>query len=241
MANEFWSGLIAGLISGNVNSVILSANGDSMTLPIMPETVETSVSQNNGTVTINNDGDYNMPGKTGLHEISLDGIFPAQDYSFVDVTPDSPEDYVYQLENWRSTGQVVQLTVPDSPIDLPFLIESLKYGYKDGTYDIYFSISFREYRYIAGISNDKINELTGLKSRPDTMVGTGGIIGTTATSGTDMAGNIGRAIGSAVRSGTTSPMGYIEAAMRACKKGGVKPGDLIKVAASGVMVNDRII
>jgi hypothetical protein len=241
MANEFWSGLISGLISGNVNSVILSANGDSMTFPIMPETVETSVSQNNGTVTINADGDYNMPGKTGLHEISLDGIFPAQNYSFVDVTPESPEDYVYQLENWRSTGQVVQLTVPDSPIDLPFLIESLKYGYKDGTYDIYFSISFREYRYIAGISNDKINELTGLKSRPDTMVGTGGIIGTTATSGTDMAGNIGRAIGGAVRSGTTSPMGCIEAAMRACKKGGVKPGDLIKVAASGVMVNDRVI
>lgn len=83
--------------------------------------------------------------------------------------------------------------------------------------------------------------MTGLKSRPDTMLDTGGIIGTTATSGTDMAGNIGRAIGSAVRSGTTSPMGCIEAAMRACKKGGVKPGDLIKVAASGVMVNDRII
>lgn len=241
MANEFWSGLVAGLVSGNVNSVILSANGDSMTLPIMPETVETSVSQNNGTVTINGDGEYNMPGKTGLHEISLDGIFPAQNYNFVDVTPDSPEDYVYKLENWRSTAQVVQLTVPDSPIDLPFLIESLKYGYKDGTHDIYFSISFREYRYIAGISNDKVNGLTGLKSRPDTVVGTGGIIGTTAKSGTDMAGNIGRAIGSAVRGGTTSPMGCIEAAMRACKKGGVKPGDLIKVAASGVMVNDRVI
>lgn len=69
-----------------------------MTLPIMPETVETSVSQNNGTVTINADGDYNMPGKTGLHEISLDGIFPAQNYSFVDVIPESPEDYVYKLE-----------------------------------------------------------------------------------------------------------------------------------------------
>ena len=76
-----------------------------MTLPIMPETVETSVSQNNGTVTINADGDYNMPGKTGLHEISLDGIFPAQNYSFVDVIPESPEDYVYKLENWRSTAR----------------------------------------------------------------------------------------------------------------------------------------
>lgn len=241
MANDFWSGLISGLISGNVNSVILSANGSTLTLPIMPEMVETSVSQNNSTVTINNDGDYNMPGKTGLHEISLDGLFPAQNYSFVDATPENPEDYIAQLENWRSMGQVVQLTVPDSPIDFPFLIESLKYGYKDGTYDIYFSITFKEYRYIAGISNDKINELTGLKSRPESIIGTGGIVGTTAKSNTDLAGNIGRAIGTAVRSGTTSPMTCIQAAMRACKKGGVKPGDWIKVAASGVTVNDRII
>ncbi|WP_270441937.1 hypothetical protein [Acidaminococcus provencensis] len=239
--NDFWSGLVSGLVSGDVNSVILSAGGDSLTLPIMPESVEVCVSQNNSTVTINNDGEYNMVGKTGLHEIGLDGLFPAQDYSFCDTTPDSPDDYVYTIENWRKEGTVVQLTVPDSPIDFSFLISSFKYGYQDGTYDIFFHVDLKEYRYIAGISNDKINELTGLKSRPDTMVGTGGIISMTANSYDDMVGNIGKAIGKAARSGTTSPISYLEAASRAVKKGGVKPGDLIKVAASGVNVNDRIL
>ena len=49
-------------------------------------------------------------------------------------------------------------------INLNVTIDSFDYSEKDGTSDVYFSISLREYRYVLPNSN-KLNNTTGLGSR----------------------------------------------------------------------------
>ena len=61
----------------------ISVSIGSVTLPVAPEEFSVQVSNKNSTIDINNAGEYNMIGKTGLKSVSISSFFPAQEYYWV--------------------------------------------------------------------------------------------------------------------------------------------------------------
>lgn len=145
--------------------LVLSCAGESVTFPVSPPSFEVSNAYNNSTINVNSLGDINMLGKRGLTTIKFSSFFPAQAYSgIVRSAPDSPYSYIEKIKSFAQKGQPCKLAISNTNINLNVSIDSFDYSEKDGTNDVYFSISLREYRYILPNSN-KLNDTTGLASR----------------------------------------------------------------------------
>lgn len=156
--------------SGTANkapSVYLQSASGKIQLPIPPESFEVSVQQKNSTVNVNNLGELNMLGKTGLFTISLSSFFPNQQYSFCQCTPDSPYNYIKTIESWRTSGKPARITISDTPINYSVTIENFKWGERDGTGDVYFTLDLKEYKFVGGAKDTTVNSVTGLKNRVD--------------------------------------------------------------------------
>lgn len=116
-------------------------------LPITPESFRVSHGIRIETVNIHTKGDVNIAGEPTLATISLECMFPAQQYPFV-VGPYNPDPYVFTraFEQWADTKLVIRLVVTGTQINIPVQVESIEYGEQDGTNDVYATISLREHR-----------------------------------------------------------------------------------------------
>lgn len=118
-------------------------------LPVPPAEFSISKSQGNETVTIENVGEINLIGKEKLSSISLSSFFPAQKYPFVQVRNLlKPYEYTKIIDSFRTSGKPIRLLITETDINDFFTIDSFEYGEKDGSGDVYFSISFKQYKYI---------------------------------------------------------------------------------------------
>lgn len=164
--NQAVDSLISSSSSLNTGcKLVLSCAGESVTFPVSPPSFEVSNAYNNSTINVNSLGDINMLGKRGLTTIKFSSFFPAQAYNgIVNTTPDSPYSYIEKIKSFAQKGQPCKLAISNTNINLNVSIDSFDYSEKDGTNDVYFSISLREYRYILPNSN-KLNNTTGLASR----------------------------------------------------------------------------
>ena len=168
--SNFFSQAVDSLINSgsglNVGcKLVLSCAGDSVTFPVSPPNFEVSNTYNNGTINVNSLGDINMLGKRGLATVKFSSFFPAQAYEgIVSTTPDSPYSYVQKIKSFAEKGQPCKLAISNTNINLNVTIDNFDYSEKDGSSDVYFSISLREYRYVLPNSN-KLNNTTGLVSR----------------------------------------------------------------------------
>ena len=232
--------VLSGFLNKGANeaSILLSCNMGSINLPVLPSSFMLSVSNKNGTVNINNEGEYNMIGKTGLKTITLESFFPAQEYDFCLCTPQAPSSYVSTIESWRTSGSPCQLTITGTPVDMPCLIESFSYGSKDSTPDLYFSLVLKEYRYISGISPTKTDSLTGLKTRPTFLQKT--VQNLTMYPGENPLQSISRAVGKTVGAGITPQQsGYLAIYQKVMKHGGLSVGDAIELGKRSLKINGR--
>lgn len=143
--------------------LVLSCAGESVTFPVSPPSFKVSNAYNNSTINVNSLGDINMLGKRGLTTIKFSSFFPAQAYdNIVNTTPDSPYSYVEKINSFAQKGQPCKLAISNTNINLNVSINTFDYNEKDGTSDVYFSISLREYRYVLPNSN-KLNNTTACK------------------------------------------------------------------------------
>ena len=75
-----------------------------------------------------------------------------------------PLQYVDAIERMKQTG-TVKLVITGSPIRMDCTIESFEWGENDGTGDIFYTISFKEYRNI-GASKSSVVQDGLLESAP---------------------------------------------------------------------------
>lgn len=144
----------------------LSGSGDSISFPVSPASFEIRSPYNNATVNINSLGEMNMIGKRGLKTVTLKSFFPAQYYGFEQSYPsEDPYASVNRMEAMATFGQPCRLAISGTGISMACTIESLSYGEKDGSGDVYFTVELKEYRYFMPSAEDALNEATGLKSR----------------------------------------------------------------------------
>ena len=212
----------------------ISVSIGSVTLPVAPEEFSVQVSNKNSTIDINNAGEYNMIGKTGLKSVSISSFFPAQEYYWVSDSPDA-WGYVDKIEEMRTSEKAVTFKISGTSISFDCLIESFQYGVKDGSGDVYFTINLKEYR-LPEVTPAKVDEKTGLKKRKMSFLQRAGV---------SMAKRMLRgestlhAITGAIGDGGLSAKqhNYLDAFRAVTKQGGLKPGDIITVAAGQIAKN----
>lgn len=152
--------------------VVLSSGSEKFTIPITPREYEIKTSQNNKTIDILDFGEAMLFGNAKLKRLSFSGFFPhpKHDYPFVIGDVKTPIECVELLTKWKEAKKPIRVIITDSPVNLMMGLKEFTYREKDGTRDIYYKLSFVEYKELntPSANNDKqIDETTGLKQRTD--------------------------------------------------------------------------
>ena len=127
-------------------------NGDEeITLPITPESYDITDNWTNEELNINQLGLITMIGKRGLKSITISSFFPAQPYDFLvpgSTTEDcNPWAMVQKLLDWRGNVLTLFISDTDNIVSWPCVIDGdFIYGERDASGDVYYTITFKEYK-----------------------------------------------------------------------------------------------
>lgn len=216
-------------------TLVLSGDSNSVTFPIAPASFDVENSYNNSVVNVNSLGDINMIGKRGLKTLTFSSFFPAQYYGWETNYPsDEPYAACQKIDDMAQSGQACTISISGTSVNMPCTIENFKYGEHDGTGDVYFSISLKEYRYIMP-ETDQINDVTGLKSRVSETVQENSFV---AVAGNDTMDNAAKAIrrNMSIAKQATNRINLYKAMV---KSGGIDVGTVIQTVKEGVKINDK--
>ena len=133
-----WS---AGAMSINVTR----ADGSVIQLPINPPSFDVSTGMNHQTVTVGSLGEVLLTGKKKIKEVSFSSLFPAQAYSFCRWTPQPPAAYISAFEDIEAKAEIVTLAITVYGLVMRCVIDKFNHGNQDGSGDITYSITFKEY------------------------------------------------------------------------------------------------
>jgi hypothetical protein len=235
---SFFSSLLSGLSSsgsGNTTpNIYLQNNGSRLQFPVGPSSFDVSVKQNNTMININNLGELNMIGKTGLLQVSLSSFFPAQAYTFCACTPQEPYDYVKTIDGWRTSGKPCRFIISGTPVNYAVTIDAFTWGEHDGTSDIYFTLEFKEYKFVGGAKDStQVNPLTGMQQRSYLENVAQNI---TVYPGDSIGDVLGRAVGRTEGNNNNSTLKYYKSI---AKGGGLKTGSILTYANGAMKVNDK--
>ena len=120
---------------------------NNISIPVLPSEYQVQSSQNNQSETIIGIGEVSLKGKRNLMTISFSSFFPLRRNSSYCRRGSilKPLQYVDAIERMKQTG-TVKLVITGSPIRMDCTIESFEWGENDGTGDIFYTLSFKEYR-----------------------------------------------------------------------------------------------
>ena len=152
---------------------IMSCEGEKLTLPVTPVEYNVRTRQLNKVVDVIDFGEALLFGNAGLYEVSFSCFFPRlyHEYSSIisgDYSKDAAE-LCALIDKWKRGKKPVRVIITDSPINHMFGIMSFDYEEKDGSHDIYYDMTLKEYKdlNVPPANNEKqVNDATGLKERP---------------------------------------------------------------------------
>lgn len=122
---------------------------EKLRLPVPPSSFEVKVGTNITVLNSNTIGELALIGKDKLRGLSVSAFFPAQDYPFCQYRGfPPPYECVNKIIQWSRTGKPIRLIITQTNVNIAFAIEDFTYGERDGTGDVYFTLSLKEYRFI---------------------------------------------------------------------------------------------
>lgn len=144
----------------------LKTDSDSLRFPVLPSTFNIQDSAIINQSNITNLGDINLFGGKGLRSTEITAFFPNKVYSFCNYT-DFPKAYecVAKIKKWQDTGTILRFIVTETNINISMVIEKFEYAEQNGTRDVYFSLSLKEYRSLI-LENNTVVENTSNTTRP---------------------------------------------------------------------------
>ncbi len=114
----------------------------------MPAEYTVTSEQDNTSVTVCNLGEVTLRGKRKLQQISFSSFFPRQyDSGYCDVRSKSPITMVKKVEKMKRAGSVKLIIT--GVLSMKVTIESFEWGENDGTGDISYTLSMKEYRTVS--------------------------------------------------------------------------------------------
>jgi hypothetical protein len=129
--------------------------GESITLPITPESIDLTIEQDIQTYNVLGFGEVPVRGNRQLQRINLSGMLPQQDtylallaslVRFLQYKPYSLQETNEMLEQWAEKGEDVRVIVSDGKLNKEFLIERKTSSVKEYTPDETYSYDLVEYR-----------------------------------------------------------------------------------------------
>lgn len=116
-------------------------------LPVLPQAYSVKTDNNNVSINVESVGELNILGETKLSGITLASFFPNQYYTFCTYSDFmTPLEFVAKFEAWRISKKPIRLIMTGTPVNDLFSIESFEYGENDGTKDINFTLSLKQYK-----------------------------------------------------------------------------------------------
>ena len=114
----------------------------------MPAEYTVTSEQDNTSVTVCNLGEVTLRGKRKLQQISFSSFFPRQyDSGYCEVRSKSPITMVKKVEKMKRAGSVKLIIT--GVLSMKVTIESFEWGENDGTGDISYTLSMKEYRTVS--------------------------------------------------------------------------------------------
>lgn len=144
-------------------------------LPIPPKSFSIKKGTKINTFYVGNIGEIGVIGKGLLADIEISSFFPNQKYHFQKGVFYEPQYYLDTLEKMRDERKPIRLTITETPVNSLFMIVNFEYGIQDGTKDVYFTLTLKEYRPInvvtvTSTSTTSVNKVTIDTVRPVTKV-----------------------------------------------------------------------
>lgn len=128
--------------------VWLKGSGGRVRIPVLPSEYTVTSEQDNTSVTVCNLGEVTLRGKRKLQQISFSSFFPAHyDSGYCDVRSQSPIAMVKKIEKMKRAGSVKLIIT--GILSMKVTIESFEWGENDGTGDITYTLSMKEYRTVS--------------------------------------------------------------------------------------------
>lgn len=116
--------------------------------PVLPSSWKVGTAQNNTSENVHRKGEINLLGEKNLETVELSSFFPAKWYPFCQYQGFDTDPYVYvkKIKEWKEKKITPQLIITgNADINMPVSIESFEYGEEDGSGDVSFTISLKEY------------------------------------------------------------------------------------------------
>lgn len=141
-------------------------------IPVTPEKYQMTGGQKNKIVDITRVGEAIIFGMPKARTLTFSSFFPDLNHGYPFTVDDtkSPTELVEYFTKVKEARKPVRVIITDSPVNLMMGLMSFNYFEKDGTRDIYYELSFTEYKdlNIPSANNNKpVDEKTGLKKRPE--------------------------------------------------------------------------
>lgn len=157
--------------SGKLYPVLsLSQNNETLYLPVTPAKVQIQSEQENKIVDILDFGENLLFGNPKLKRVKFSSFFPLQSHKYPFVVGDdiSPTDAINLATKFKESRQPVRIILTQSALNLKMAISEFDYQKKDGTGDVYYTLSFIESRdwNVPNAHYEKSVTESGLKSRP---------------------------------------------------------------------------
>ena len=141
-------------------------------IPVTPKKYQMTGGQKNKVVDITRVGEAIIFGMPKARTLTFSSFFPDLNHGYPFTVDDtkSPSELVEYFTKVKEARKPVRVIITDSPVNLMMGLMSFNYFEKDGTRDIYYELSFTEYKdlNIPSANNNKpVDEKTGLKKRPE--------------------------------------------------------------------------
>ena len=146
----------------------LKGSGGRVRIPVLPAEYTVTSEQENTSVTVCNLGEVTLLGKRKLRSISFSSFFPCYyDEGYCDCRSDKPQKMVERIEKMKRAGKV-KLTITGTGINMYVTIESFEWGENDGTGDMNYTLTMKEYRTVSIPSSTLVKEAPAAPAATDT-------------------------------------------------------------------------
>lgn len=116
-------------------------------LPVLPSEVVMGSTSNNKKVDINAVGEVMLLGNEDLRTLSISSFFPNQDYYFNEYSDvEDPWVTVRRILKWKASKEPIRVIITSTLLNHEMGIEDFEYGVRDGSGDVHFSLSLKDYR-----------------------------------------------------------------------------------------------
>lgn len=131
-----------------IMSFVDETAGKELVLPVTPAKYAWRHPNRIETVRLDQLGEINLPGGARMGQCTLeDVLLPARLYPFC--APGAradPQSYLRQMEAWSDKGSRLRWIVSGAGVNVSVMIEEITQGERDGSNDLYVTISLRQWR-----------------------------------------------------------------------------------------------